>query len=54
MSNTKLYPLLKYPGGKESELKYINKALPPIYKITKFDIIFNNLLGYFHVVLFSQ
>lgn len=30
MSNTKLYPLLKYPGGKESELKYINKALPPI------------------------
>ncbi len=28
--NQKLHPLLKYPGGKESELKYITKALPPV------------------------
>lgn len=26
----KLHPLLKYPGGKESELKHIMNALPPV------------------------
>ncbi|MBX1875205.1 DNA adenine methylase, partial [Campylobacter jejuni] len=30
LSKKKLHPLLKYPGGKESELKHINKFLPPV------------------------
>lgn len=30
--NKKLHPLLKYPGGKERELKHINNSLPPVIR----------------------